>query len=107
MGKADLSRFWRVAAIALIVVLVVGLYKAKTDAARTSAHVRELEAAVETEEARVRALRGEVARLESPERVERLARERLGVEPGSEANPLPERAIAEQLPPPPNVEAGP
>jgi cell division protein FtsL len=100
MAQAQLRRLWHVVGIALVVALVVGLYKAKTDAARTQSHVRELEREVGDEDARVRALRAEVARLESPENVERLARERLGLEPGAEGRALPERALAERLPPP-------
>jgi cell division protein FtsL len=95
-----LRRLWHVVGIALVVALVVGLYKAKTDAAHSQTHVRALQTEVQDEEARVRALRAEVARLESPENVERLARERLGLEPGAESDALPERALADALPPP-------
>jgi cell division protein FtsL len=95
-----LQRTWHIAGMALVAALVVGLYKAKTDAARSQAHVRVLETEIQDEEARVRALRAEVARLESPENVERLARERLGLEPGAESRALPEAAIGERLPAP-------
>lgn len=109
MAQAQLRRplrqLWHIVGIALVVALVVGLYKAKTDAARTQTHVRELEGEVGDEDARVRALRAEVARLESPENIERLARERLGVQPGAETNTLPESALAGQLPPPRGADA--
>lgn len=100
MGQAQLRRLWHIAGIALVAALFVGLYKAKTDAARSQSHVRALQTQVQDEEARVRALRAEVARLESPENVERLARERLGLEPGAGNSALPERALVDRLPPP-------
>lgn len=105
MAQAQMRRLWHIIGIALVVALVVGLYKAKSDAARTQNHVRELESEVGVEGARVRALRAEVARLESPENIERLARERLGAQPGAESNTFPERALADRLPPPRNQDA--
>jgi cell division protein FtsL len=100
MDKALLRRGFYAVAILIIVALAVGLYKAKTDAARTEAHVRQLEQQIERSEADLRALRAEIAELESPARIEQLAEERLGVAPGSESAALPESALAERLPPP-------
>jgi cell division protein FtsL len=84
----------------IIVALAVGLYKAKTDAARTEAHVRQLQHEIAASEADLRALRAEIAELESPARIEALAEDHLGVVVGSESATLPESAIKQRLPPP-------
>ena len=100
MGKAHLIGAARVGAGVLIIVLCVGLYKAKTDAARTQAHVRQMQAEIAEREAGLRALRAEIAHLESPGRIEALAQKHLGVTAGAEAQALPEAAIDRLLPPP-------
>lgn len=100
MDKAKLRRHLHIAAAVLIVVLAIGLYKAKTDAARTEAHVRQLQGQIEESEADLRALRAEVAHLESPARVEALAEQHLGASVGSESAALPESALASRLPAP-------
>ena len=51
MAKAKLIRHLQIAAAVLIVVLAIGLYKAKTDAARTENHVRELQTQIDEREA--------------------------------------------------------
>lgn len=85
----------------VIVALAIGLYKAKTDAARAEAHVRELRNAIAESEADMRALRAEIAHLESPARVEALTRRHLGeLRIGAAGEALPESAIASALPPP-------
>ncbi|MEZ6022496.1 MAG: cell division protein FtsL [Hyphomonadaceae bacterium] len=99
MGKAHLRRALYIGAVVLIVVLAIGLYKAKTDAAATEARVRSLQSQVEETEADLRALRAEIAHLESPERVEALAEQHLGLTVGSEAAALPESDLT-RLPPP-------
>lgn len=100
MDKALLRRgFYAVAAL-IVVALVIGLYKAKTDAARTEAHVRQLQQEIAQSEADLRALRAEIAALESPARIEALAEDHLGVTVGSESAALPEAALAERLPAP-------
>lgn len=100
MGKAHLRRALHIGAAVLIVVLAIGLYKAKTDAARTEARVRELQTDIADTEAQMRALRAEIAHLESPPRVEALARRHLGAAVASEAEALPESAIDARLPAP-------
>lgn len=90
---------------ALIVLLAVGLYKAKTDAAKAEAHVRDLQAQVEESEADMRALRAEIAHLETPARVEALAERHLGLAVGSESAALPESAIDQRLPAPRQAKA--
>lgn len=100
MGKAHLTRALQIVAALLIVALAIGLYKAKSDAARTEAHVRELQSEIVEGEADLRALRAEIAELERPERIEALAEDRLGAVVGSESAALPEAAIAQRLPAP-------
>jgi cell division protein FtsL len=100
MGKAHLIRAAQIGAGVLIVVLCIGLYRAKSDAARTEAHVEQLQAEIADSEAALRELRAEIAHLESPARVEALAEQHLGVTVGGEAEALPEAAINARLPAP-------
>jgi cell division protein FtsL len=100
MAKITLKRWLQLAAAALIVVLAIGLYRAKSDAAKTEAEVRRLHGEVTEREARLRELRAEIAEGESPARIEQLNREQLGLVVGSESAALPESAIAEGLPAP-------
>ena len=93
-----MRRWLNVAAALIIVALVVGLYKAKTDAAKARAHVRQLEQRIEDAQADMRALRAEIAAQESPARVEALARDQFGERP--RMDPLPAQQIAPRLPPP-------
>jgi cell division protein FtsL len=100
MDKALLRRGLYAVAALIIVALVIGLYKAKTDAAHTETHVRELQQEIAQSEADLRALRAEIAELESPARIEALAEDKLGVTVGSESAALPESALARRLPAP-------
>ena len=99
MGKTHLMRALHIIGAVLIVVLAIGLYRAKSDAAKTEAHVRELQAEIETREADMRVLRSEIAQQESPARIEQLA-ERHGLAAGSGGAALPESAIDDRLPAP-------
>ncbi len=99
MGKA-LIRAAQIGAGLLIVLLTIGLYKAKTDAAKTEAHVRTLEVQISESEARLRALRAEIAGQESPERIEALAVRHFGRAGIEETPALPEAAIDQRLPAP-------
>jgi len=105
MDKALLRRGAYAVAALIIVALVIGLYKAKTDAARTEAHVRQLQRQIEESEADMRALRAEIAAQESPARIEALAENHLGVVVGSAGAALPENAIEQRLPAPRAPEA--
>lgn len=99
MDKVAIRRALHIAAVVVIVALAVGLYRAKSDAAKTQAHVRALQTEVTEREAGLRALRAEIATQESPENIERLAEER-GIVVGDEATALPESSMAERLPAP-------
>jgi cell division protein FtsL len=100
MGKATLRRAFNVAAAVLIVVLAIGLYRAKSDAAKTEADVHRLNGEIAEREARLRELRAEIAELESPARIEDLNERRLGLVVGSESAALAESEIARRLPAP-------
>ncbi|MEZ5995045.1 MAG: hypothetical protein R3C25_04770 [Hyphomonadaceae bacterium] len=100
MAKAQLMRLLHAAAAAIIVALAVGLYRAKSDAARTEAHVRELNTEIADREARLRELRAEIAEQESPGNIEALNQERLGLTVGRDSAALPEHALDERLPAP-------
>jgi len=100
MAKVTLKRWFQIAAGVLIVVLAVGLYRAKSDAARTETAVHRLNADIAEREARVRELRADIAEQESPARIEDLNEERLGYAVGSESAALPESEIARRLPAP-------
>lgn len=100
MAKVTLKRWGQIAAAVLIVVLAVGLYRAKSDAAKTEADVRRLNGEIAEREARLRELRAEIAELESPARIERLNEQQLGLTVGSESAALPESALADRLPAP-------
>lgn len=95
-----MRRVLHVIAALVIAALAIGLYRAKSDAAKTEAHVRELQRQIDDREADLRALRSEIAQLESPSRVEELAERELGLVVGRESVALPESAIADRLPPP-------
>ena len=107
MGKAQLIRGLQIIAAILVVVLVVGLYKAKSDASRAEAHVRELHHTIAETEASNRALNAEIAHLESPAHVEQLAQEHLDIAPGAQSAALPEGAMPNRLPAPHNQQAHP
>lgn len=103
MGQAQLIRGLQIAAAILVVVLVVGLYKAKSDASKAAAHVRELQSEIADTEAADRALRAEVAHLESPGHVQQLAQEHLDVASGAQSAALPQSEIDRRLPAPRNA----
>ena len=100
MGKAALRRAFHAAAVVVIVALAIGLYRAKSDAAKTEADVYRLNGEIAEREARLRELRAEIAALESPARIEQLNEDRLGLVVGNESAALPESAIAQSLPAP-------
>jgi hypothetical protein len=100
MGKAQLIRSLQIVAAILVIVLVVGLYKAKSDASRAEQRVRQLQHDIAETEASGRALRAEIAHLESPANVEQLAEQHLDASPGAQSAALPESTMASHLPPP-------
>jgi cell division protein FtsL len=59
--------------VGLLVVLILGVYLAKTMAGRERAEIAGIERQISAEKARIRLLQAEVAHLEQPGRIERLA----------------------------------
>jgi len=94
-----MSRWFRIAAMVLVVALLVGLYRAKTDAGAARAHAQALQAEITEAESNIRRLKAEIAAQETPARVEALARRELRLEPGR-AQPLPESEMDRLLPAP-------
>jgi cell division protein FtsL len=61
--------------LCVLLVLVLGVYMAKTFAGRERAQIAEVEREIGEEKARVRLLKAEVAYLEQPQRIEQLAQQ--------------------------------
>lgn len=84
-------------AVLLVLVLVVGLYRAKSEADSARRRVAELEAEIALLETESRILAAEEALLDSPDRIERLARRYLRMAPPT---PEPEGAVLQAAPQP-------
>lgn len=95
-----LSARWRgfrlleIAALTVLLGLVVALYLSKTGAGNERAEIARTERAISDERTRIRVLQAEVAHLESPERLERLAVQHLAMAPVAAAH----ETTVEQLP---------
>lgn len=59
--------------VGLLVVIILGVYLAKTMAGRERAEIAKVERQIKVEKQRIRLLQAEVAHLEQPGRIERLA----------------------------------
>lgn len=59
--------------VGLLVAVIVGVYLAKTMAGRERSEIAKIERQIKSEKARIRLLQAEVAHLEQPGRLERLA----------------------------------
>lgn len=95
-----MKKWLTILAAFIVVALVIGVYKAKSDAGKTRTDVRQLEESIADKQADIRALRAEIAQRESPGAIETLAREHLGLSPGQGPQPLPEAALNDRLPAP-------
>ena len=71
-------------ALGLLVVLILGVYLAKTVAGGERAKIATVERQIVAEKARIRLLQAEVSHLEQPARIERLSETYLGLAPVSE-----------------------
>lgn len=67
--------------LAVLLVLMLALYLTKTLAGAERSQIAQIEREISSERSRTRLLRAEVAHLEQPERIERLSREYLGMQP--------------------------
>jgi cell division protein FtsL len=79
--------------VGLLVLIVLGVYLAKTMAGRERAEIAKIERQIKAEKARIRLLQAEVAHLEQPGRLERLAATYLKME----TVPANREATADQL----------
>jgi cell division protein FtsL len=70
-------------ALGLLVVLILGVYLAKTIAGRERAEIAKVERQIAAEKARIRLLQAEVSHLEQPARIGHLSQAYLGLAPVS------------------------
>jgi cell division protein FtsL len=75
------GRWFAPAAAALLLVLAVGVFKAKADAEAARKRIAELEARVAAQRDEAKGLAAEVQYLENPRRIEALARRELKMAP--------------------------
>lgn len=68
-------------ALGLLVMLILGVYLAKTIAGRERAEIARVERHIATEKARIRLLQAEVSHLEQPARIGHLSQAYLGLAP--------------------------
>lgn len=92
-------RWVEIIGVALVAVMALSVYTAKTAAAREGARIAELERDIAVGTQRVRLLRAEVARLEQPARLEALSR-MVGLEPVDVHRRVVEGDLAELAPAP-------
>lgn len=95
-------RVVEIVGVVLVAVLVLSVYVAKAAAARQSASIAALEREIAETDARVRLLRAEAARLESPARLEALSRQ-AGLAPADATQVVPEARLPELAEPAPVV----
>lgn len=67
--------------VGLLVMIILGVYLAKTMAGRERAEIATIERQIKAEKTRIRLLQAEVAHLEQPGRIERLSVSYLKLEP--------------------------
>ena len=67
--------------VGLLVIIIVGVYLAKTMAGTERADIARIEKQIGAEKARIRLLQAEVSHLEQPSRIERLSSQFLGMAP--------------------------
>lgn len=95
------ARRWRgfrvieLTGLAILLALMLVVYLAKTFAGDERSQIAQVERQIAREQSRVRLLRAEVAYLEQPERLERLSREYLGMEPIGAKHEVPVNELAE------------
>ncbi|HEV7351596.1 MAG TPA: cell division protein [Brevundimonas sp.] len=95
-------RVVEIVGVVLVAAMVLSVYVAKAAAARQSASIAALEREIAETDARVRLLRAEAARLESPARLEALSRQ-AGLAPADATQVVPEARLPELAEPAPVV----
>jgi cell division protein FtsL len=94
------ERRWRgfrvveLAGIAVLIVLMLVVYLAKTFAGTERSQIAHIERQISDEKVRVRLLKAEVAHLEQPARIEALSRQYLGLQPVSAKQEIKPDALA-------------
>jgi cell division protein FtsL len=83
MKKLLFGRWYNYAAVAVILIMAMGLYRAREEQDAARARIAVLEKKVEVARGDVQTLTAETALLGTPERIERLAREQLGLSPAT------------------------
>ena len=89
-----MGRFFNIVAVVVAIALAIGLYRAKTEADAARARVADLERQVSSAQAEIKTLAAEVAVLESPARIEALAKQRLGIGPATPQQVRPETELS-------------
>ena len=87
-------RVLEILALTLLLGLVVAVYLSKTGAGNERSLIAQTETEIAAERERIRALQAEVAHLEAPERLERLAVQHLAMAP----TPADRETTIDQLP---------
>ena len=77
------GRYFVPVASVMILIMAVGVFKSKTDAAATRKRVAALEQSIDAKRDEARGLAAEVQYLENPRRIEALARRDLGMAPAT------------------------
>lgn len=88
-------RVIEIVALTLLLLLVLGVYLAKTVAGGERAEIARLDREISDERVRARLLKAEVAYLEQPRRLERLATNYLGLAPIKAAQEIESDRLAE------------
>jgi cell division protein FtsL len=92
-------KVFNIAAACLALALAIGLYRAKTEAEAARARIAILKEEVGVIRAEVDTLAAEAAHLSAPDRIERLAREKLALKPASPGQVLSgDELVLEQAP---------
>ncbi len=98
-GQSKTSRHVAFGVMLVIgITLTVALFYVKTRAQSAKAEASRLEGLVASEKAALNVLKAEIAYLESPDRVSRLARRELGLQPMSAAQIIRPEDIAARFP---------
>jgi len=88
-------RVVNLAGCGFLVVLVLGVYAAKTDAGREGATISGVERQISDERRMLRLLKAELAHLEEPSRLQRLSSDYLGLKPVAAAREAPADSLVE------------
>jgi hypothetical protein len=86
-------RVFDLVALTVFLALALTVYAFKTSAGRERTDIADVEAQIRDESRQVRLLQGQIARLESPDRLERLSTRYLGLGPVNAKQEIPPEAL--------------